>query len=361
MMNLRGGSLRSVTDCGNPTPLPELLRGIIVKNNHQSLRGVAVLGAALLATGTLGACSGDSDKASAGAKDAKIEVIVPRAAAYWTSVVCGVKEVAEDEGADVQVQTGKEYTATDQIPLLNASLARNPDGLVIVPADSNGMVAPLRLAKQDGVTIATAGIGLVEDKASDAVDSSVITDDYAGGEQAAEALAAAIGEKGTVLVMGTVPGMQSTDDRIEGTLEGLKAYPDIEVLPVEFNKSEVNTAASIVSSTLAAHPDLAGIVANNLVGVNGAVTGLRQEKKNGTVKVAGFDADPAEIEAMRAGDVHALVVADPKQLGIDAAKQVFAALAGESVEASVKIANTLVTSENLDAEEVKPLLEGATC
>lgn len=330
-----------------------------MKRSHQGLRGVAALGASVLAVGVLAACG--SDGGSEGAEDAKLEVIVPRAAAYWTSVVCGVKEVAADEGAEVKVQTGKEYTATDQIPLLNASLARNPDGLVIVPADSNGMAAPLTQAKADGLTIATAGIGLAEDKAADAVDSSVITDDFAGGEEAAKALAGEIGEKGTVLVMGTVPGMQSTDDRINGTLEAFKEYPEIEVLPVEYNKSEVNTAASIVSSTLAAHPDLAGIVANNLIGVNGAVTGLRQERKNGTVKVAGFDGDPAEIEAMRAGDVHALVIADPKQLGVEAAKQVFAALSESSVEASVKIPNTLVTPDNLDDEAVKPLLEGTTC
>lgn len=170
-----------------------------MNKRHQGFRGVAALGAALLATSVVAACGNDSDGDSSGADGAKLEVIVPRAAAYWTSVVCGVKEVAADQGAEVQVQTGKEYTATDQIPLLNASLARNPDGLVIVPADSNGMVAPLQQANADGVKIATAGIGLPEDKAADATDSSVITDDFAGGQDAGNALAKEIGEKGTVL------------------------------------------------------------------------------------------------------------------------------------------------------------------
>lgn len=327
--------------------------------------GAAV--AALLVAAALTSCAGgESTPGSSATPGAEtpvtLEVIVPRAAAYWQSVVCGVKEVASAEDATVQVQTGKEYTATDQIPLLNASLARNPNGLVIVPADSKGMVAPLQQATSDGVLVATAGIGLPADVSDTIATAAVITDDFAGGGDAADALAAAIDEKGTVLVMGTVAGLASTDDRVNGALDAFKAYPDITVLPVEYNKNEVNTASSIISSTLAAHPDLAGVLANNLTGVNGAVTGLRQENAaGGKVKVAGFDADPAEIEALKAGDVQALVVADPKMLGTQAATQLIAALRGGTAEKHVKIPNTLVTADNIDSTDVQALLNSSTC
>lgn len=334
---------------------------------HSKFKVATATAAAVLVMAGLTACAGGDDPADQPseapvAEDLSLEVIVPRAAAYWSSVVCGVKEVAEADGVTVQVQTGKEYTAVDQIPLLNASMARNPSGLVIVPADSTGMVAPLQQAKSDGVLIATAGIGLAPESSDEIVTSAVITDDMEGGREAGQELAKAVGEEGTVLVMGTVAGLASTDDRINGALEALAEYPDIEVLPVEYNKNEVNTASSIVSSVLASYPDLAGIVANNLVGVNGAVTGLQQEgAAEGKVKLVGFDADPAEIEAMKAGSVQALVVADPKLLGSEAATQLIAALRGESAEASVRIPNTIVTPENVDSPEVEALINSSTC
>lgn len=333
---------------------------------HSKYKAAAAAAAAVLIMSALAACAGEEPAGqpsdSPVAEDLSLEVIVPRAAAYWASVVCGVKEVAEADGVTVQVQTGKEYTAVDQIPLLNASMARNPSGLVIVPADSTGMVAPLQQAQSDGVLIATAGIGLSPDAPEGLITSAVITDDFKGGQEAGEQLAKAVSEKGTVLVMGTVAGLASTDDRIDGALEALAQYPDIEVLPVEYNKNEVNTASSIVSSVLASHPDLAGILANNLVGVNGAVTGLQQEgKAGGAVKVVGFDADPAEIEAMKAGSVQALIVADPKLLGTEAATQLIAALRGETAEASVRIANTIVTPDNVDSPEVDALINSSVC
>lgn len=334
-----------------------------MKRGRVGIRTVGSV-AAVVSALTLAACGGSSggDGGAASSSPAKLEVIVPNAAAYWASVICGVKEQAKTDNATVQVQNGKEYTATDQIPLLNAAMARQPDGLVIVPADSNGMVAPLTQAKADGVKIATAGIGLAPDKASGVVNSQVITNDVAGGEQAGEAMAQQIGEKGTVLVMGTVAGFASTDDRVKGIIQALKKYPGITVLPTQYNKNEANTASSLVSSTLAAHPDLAGIVANNLVGVNGSITGLRQEKAAaGKVKLVGFDADPAEVEALTAGDVQGLVVANPKQLGVEAAKNVIAAIRGGQVTADVKIENTLVTKENMEQAEVKELLAAPSC
>lgn len=324
-------------------------------------RTPTALATVVLACSVLGACGSDESGDKAGS-EIKIEVVVPNAAAYWGSVICGVKSEAKAAGAKVQVQNGKEYTATDQIPLLNASLARNPDGLVIVPADSKGMLAPLRQAKQDGVKIATAGIGLDPEQSPDIVTAEVITDDIGGGVQVADALAKEIGEKGTVLVMGTVAGMASTDARVDGIKQGLANYPNIKVLPVEYNKNEANTAAAIVNSTLSAHPDLAGIAANNLVGVNGAVTGLRQEKvAGGKVKLVGFDADPPEIEALEAGDVQALVVANPEQLGVSAAKQLIAAINGDKAEPKVTVDNTLVTKANMGDPKVKPLLGAPTC
>ena len=75
-----------------------------------------------------------------------------------------------------------------------------------------------------------------------------------------------------------------------------------------------------------------------------------------TVKFVGFDASPPLVEAMRLGQLQGVVVQNPYKMGQEGLKAVVAALEKRAVEAKVTTGETMVTPENMDTKEVRPLL-----
>ena len=76
----------------------------------------------------------------------------------------------------------------------------------------------------------------------------------------------------------------------------------------------------------------------------------------GKVHFVGFDASDKLLQALRAGEIDALVVQRPFEMGYLAVKTMVDHLRGHSVERRIDTGSTLVTRDNLDAPEIKALV-----
>jgi ribose transport system substrate-binding protein len=83
---------------------------------------------------------------------------------------------------------------------------------------------------------------------------------------------------------------------------------------------------------------------------------LRQGGLVGKVKFVGFDATPPEVEALKKGEIDALIAQDPTRMGYEGVKTLVAHLRGETVPVLVDTGVRLITRENLDTPEIKKLL-----
>jgi ribose transport system substrate-binding protein len=147
------------------------------------------------------------------------------------------------------------------------------------------------------------------------VQTQIVTDNAEGGRLAADAINDLLGGKGEVLVITQPPGSAAQDARTTGFEQELKKYPGIVYLGAQYQSDDPQKAAEIVTSTLSAHPKLAGIFATNDQGAIGALTGLRQAGALGKVKVVAYDAATAEVNALKNGGLQALIAQNPKQEG----------------------------------------------
>ena len=93
-------------------------------------------------------------------------------------------------------------------------------------------------------------------------------------------------------------GASTSDQRQKGFEQEIRKYPGIKYIGFQISNNEPARAAAEVSSTLAAHPDLAGIFATNDRSAEGAATGLRNTGKVGVVKVVGFDSGPEQVKQL---------------------------------------------------------------
>jgi ABC-type sugar transport system substrate-binding protein len=137
------------------------------------------------------------------------------------------------------------------------------------------------------------------------------TDNVAAGEQAGEALAKAVGQKGKVAVIIGSLSAVNLKQRLDGVQKALAKYPNMKLVATQVSNESIATAQSSAETILQANPDLAGFVGiggSDLPGIAGA---LKSGNKCGTVKSVGFDVVPQGIDGMKGGCVDALISQKP--------------------------------------------------
>ncbi|WP_406273787.1 ABC transporter substrate-binding protein [Nocardia sp. NBC_00881] len=308
-------------------------------------RNAVVIGALVMIGTLVAGCVGGVGNSGGG--DSKRLVLIPGVAdePFYISMQCGAQDEAAKLGYRLDTQAPTKFDAGAQTPVLTGVVANKPGGILIAPTHATAMANPLRQAEAAGIKIVEVDTAL--DDMSVAV-SSISSDNNKGGALAAATLAKLVGEKGPVLVINTKAGTSTTDERAQGFQEAITRYPGITSLGVQYNNNEAAQAASIVTATLAAHPDLAGVFATNLSSAEGAATGLRNANKLGQVKLVGFDASPKQVEDLKVGTVQALIAQDPAGIGAEGVDQAVAALEGKPVTRNIQTAMIAITHVDMD-------------
>src|SRR5687768_13733503 len=214
---------------------------------------------------------------------------------FYVTMECGMQSAAEDLNVNLTVQGPTAFDFTLQTPILEAVVQTQPDGIVMAPNDAQAMIAPIQAAIDAGVPVLCVDTTIN----SDIQIADVSSDNVEGGRIAARALAEAIGGSGKVYVINVKPGISTTDQREQGFAEAIAEFPDIEYLGQDYCDDDTNIATELASAKLQAEPDLKGIFGTNLFAAQGAAAGVRQQGRQGEVKIVGFDAGPTQVNDLR--------------------------------------------------------------
>ncbi|MEC7761399.1 MAG: ABC transporter substrate-binding protein [Pseudomonadota bacterium] len=248
---------------------------------------------------------------------------------FYQALQCGAMARAEELGLDLSVSAGDQFAADSQIPVVNAVTAAAPDVAAIVPTDMQALVQPMRELAERGTKVITIDQTVADNSF---VETEVLTDNEAGGMMAAEVMAEILGGEGKVLVITQPPGSLAQDARTAGFEAKLAEFEGIEYIGAQYQSDDPQKAAEIVTSTLSAHPDLAGIFSTNDQGAIGAITGLRQAGAVGRVKMVAYDAASAEVAALKNGAIQALIAQNPAEEGRVAMDAALALINGETLD-----------------------------
>lgn len=262
---------------------------------------------------------------------------------FYQALQCGAQDEAKKLGLNLTVSAPDQFAADSQIPVVNAVAATKPAVAAIVPTDAQALVAPMKQLADMGTKVIT-----VDQTINDTsfVQTQVLTDNHQGGVLAADAMNELLGGKGSVIVITQPPGSAAQDARTTGFEEQLKTYAGITYLGAQYQSDDPQKAAEIVTSTLSAHPDLAGIFATNDQGAIGAITGLRQAGAAGKIKVVAYDAATAEVAAFKNGTIHALIAQDPKLEGEVAMQKAADLIAGKTMDKTTLTKIVTITAGN---------------
>jgi ribose transport system substrate-binding protein len=191
--------------------------------------------------------------------------------------------------------------------------------------------------------------------------SFVATDNLAAGRAGGNELARRVG-KGNVIVLRYEEGSASTTNRERGFLAAAAAHPEIKVVSdSQYGGTTVESAERASENLLAALKVDAGAVQGiftpNESTTFGMLLALRKAGLAGKVRFVGFDASEKLVFAVRSGEIDALIVQRPFEMGYLSVKTIVAHIRGQGVEHRIDTGSSVVTKENVDTPEIQALVK----
>jgi ribose transport system substrate-binding protein len=152
-------------------------------------------------------------------------------------------------------------------------------------------------------------------------------------------------------------GSASTDEREAGFLEVMAKNPAIQIIEKDrYSGATVGEAQRNAENMIDKLREADGIFCPNESSTQGMLNVLQANGLTGKKVFVGFDASPALVAGLKAGQIQALVAQNPTNMGYETVRVMAAYLKGDKVPPAVDTGCGLVTKDNLDSPEVKKLL-----
>ena len=272
---------------------------------------------------------------------------------FWQSVLAGATEAGKDYGYDILWNgPDRETNSVGQIEIVNEAIGRQVAGVVIAPVDRTDLVPSVDQLANLGIPCVIIDSGL------DAVHflSIASTDNYQGGVLAAEQLGQALGGKGNVLVVRHIAGSHATIKRIAGFTNTLAMeFPAIKIVDSESGQDTADIAKEVTTQMIQQHPDVQGLFACNVDVSVGALEALQAANRT-DVKMVAFDPDKTLIDGLRAGQVVAIIVQDPYNMGYQGVKVLALHAKGQSSLRVIDTGVQVVNNANITDPKIMRLL-----
>jgi ribose transport system substrate-binding protein len=284
---------------------------------------------------------------------------------YWQTCLAGGRLAAEQLGLQALQFTGanSEANIQRQIEMVEDALAKRPDFIVLAPTSATALDATIETVYNSGVKVI-----LIDSAANtDAYDTFLATDNHAGGVLAATTLAEAIKKKtgaaiGQVGYSTFLSGVGSLSQRDRGFVQGLKAYPGLEIVAHKDAGGDQSVKPiGIVADTLTRFPKLVGYFADSLVTLLGAVTAFRENRVDSSkVSLVGFDPTPQLVLLLKGRKIDGIILQDNFQMGYGGVAYGVLAAAGLLTPKFINTGVTAATPNNVDSPDIQGLLNPVT-
>ena len=295
-------------------------------------------------------------------KNSKLRIaVIPKGTTheFWKMGEAGAKKAGNELGIDI-IWKGpqKESDRAGQIKVVENFITQGVDGIALAPLDDKALVRPVNEAKNAGIKVAVWDSGL-DESAGDAVISSVMTNNFAAGQDCGKRLAMLMNGSGKVLMLRHAVNHDSTTKREEGFLDGIKkAAPGIELLSIDQRGGvSIDEAMKVSESLLNQFGDqVDGVFTPNESTTQGMLRALDQAGLAGKFPFVGFDTNEALLQGLKDKKVSALAVQDPFQMGYTAVRNIFNSIQQKPFEANVDTGAVLLDLENIDTEEIQKII-----
>jgi len=233
---------------------------------------------------------------------------------YWTHLHDGAMCAAGKLGKVTIDWNGvaAETDVTGEVNMLDGYIDRGINGLIYAATDAKALLPVTAKAQAARIPVYNIDSGTTPQQVP-----LFATDNLKGAQDVAGLMNTYLHGHGKVAIVEFQPGSMTDNQRQQGFVQGLTAYPGLHLVADQADGSDASRALTVTNDILTAHPDLSGIFGSNEPSVIGASQAVRQRQLSGKIVMVGWDAAPDEVAALRSGEISALIVQNPFRMGFD--------------------------------------------
>ncbi|MGB0663838.1 MAG: sugar ABC transporter substrate-binding protein [Pontibacterium sp.] len=269
---------------------------------------------------------------------------------FLTFLRNGIETEAVRRGVDVQIEDGKDEVGT-QLNQIQNFIASGVDAIIVNPVDTDATVSMSNDAAAAGIPLIYVNRQPINIDTLPSNQAFVASNEIESGTYQTQEVCRLLGGKGDVVVM---MGQLSNQAAIMRTkdIHDVIATPEcsglkvIEEQTAEWSRTKGN---DLMTNWLAAGVEFDAVIANNDEMALGAIQALRAAGiAMEDVVVAGIDATPDALAAMKVGDLDVTVYQSAVGQGEGAVDAAIRLAKGEKVDRKVWVPFELVTPANVD-------------
>jgi ABC-type sugar transport system substrate-binding protein len=256
-------------------------------------------------TGVVGISAARADER---VKMAFLQIQPHTVSAGWSK---GIEEVLSTQQTVDYTQLDGQNKVEVQVSLMDTLINNDTKVIFLQPSDSVALAPSIKKAKRKGIIVITLNIDATEAHAA-----HVEMNHYYGAMEIAKVMGDKLGGKGDVAILNAPPGIIIRDQRTNGFVDGLKKYhPDIRIVADQVADWSRKKAQDVLSTILAANPNLAGVYGVNDSMALGAVDVAKEKGLIGKMVIFGNDGEKDALASIEAGELTGTQYTDVFQQG----------------------------------------------
>lgn len=280
-----------------------------------------------------------------------IGVVPASAHTFWKQVEAGALQAATETGVDIYFRgPSREGSIDAQLQLIDKIVERGCKALIIAPSGIE-IIAKVRELKARGILT----FYIDRDVGGADVQAVIATNNYKAGQLAGQHLGQVMGGKGRVGVIRMSPPVTSTSERQRGFAQAVKDAG----LSIVFDQPLGDDPELTFDALRDQLPHLDALFTPNGSTTRDTHAALLRLNAAGQLRHIGFDASQLLVDALKAGQLDALILQQPYAMGYQSVRLAQRALRDKRTEPQrrqVELDVLLLTRENLHKPEVKELL-----
>ncbi len=256
-----------------------------------------------------------SGEKSVGAANGRLVLLMNGNSPFWDAVRAGMQRAADELGVNAVLETN-DATPNGQITSLRQFGTQSDILAVAISVTDAANVAiadEMRKLKAKGVHVITIDSDVDRQRLRDARFAFIGTDNLVGGRELGTAARHLRPDGGAFVTFVGRTGAQNAIERVGGFVEG--AGDTLRAIDNMGDENDRTRAKENVRNAIRNHPELnvlVGIWSYNAPAIVDVVRELGVRHK---FSVVAFDAEPIAVAQMNAGDIDAMVVQNPFEMG----------------------------------------------
>ncbi|MCB0166327.1 MAG: ABC transporter substrate-binding protein [Anaerolineae bacterium] len=273
---------------------------------------------------------------------------------FWQAVKAGAEQAAGDLNVTITFEGPESESQVDkQVEMVQAALDKNPDALCLAALDSQALLPLLQRVQESNIPV----VGFDSGVDSDIPVSTAATDNIAAAAYAADKMAELIGGAGQVAVIVHDQTSLTGIDRRDGFVNRItEAYPDIEIVDVQYGGGDHLKSTDLAKAIMEAHPDLKGFFGANEGSAIGVLNAVTETGREGQITVVGYDSGLQQIQAIEAGTEAGAITQNPIGIGYKCVEAAVKAINGEELPKTIDTGFEWYDATNIKDEKIAALL-----